>query len=131
MDTAHAITHRFIDALHTLEREGDVGALSELVTSEAPVVSLDGAGGRTGPEGMQELFTQYLAQFETIETTFTAVTESETRAALEWTSAATLKDGHDLTYDGVTILDLEDERVSRFRTIYDSAAFVRPPGETE
>jgi len=108
----------FIDALHTLEAGGDTQLLAALVASGAEVLSIDGHGPRHGPAGMTELLTQYLRQFEHVETTFTRITENDTRATLEWSSDAVLTGGHPVTYT--------DGQITRFRTVYDSGALLRP-----
>jgi hypothetical protein len=45
---------------------------------------------------------------------------------LVWTSDGALKGGHPIRYRGTSILEVEGDKVRRFETIYDSAAFVRP-----
>lgn len=122
---------RFVDALHSLEAGGDTPPFAALVTSSAEVLSIDGHGPRHGPAGMTELFTQYLAQFEHVETTFTRITENNTRAALEWSSDAVLTGGHPVTYTGITILDHTDGQITRFRTTYDSGALLRLQATTQ
>lgn len=116
----------FLDALHTLEADHDPGPLAALVTPDADVLSIDGHGPREGPEGMSELFTQYLDQFDRIETTFTRINENDAQAALEWSSDAELTGGHPVTYTGITILDHTHGAITRFRTVYDSGALLRP-----
>ena len=45
------------------------------------------------------------------------------RVALEWSSDATLTDGRPITYRGVTVIDLDGDKVGKLRTYYDSAQF--------
>ena len=123
-------TRRFIAGLRKLEQDGNLDALADLFTEDAEVKSIDGHGPRTGPDGIRELFGEYLKQFDRISTTFTQVTEGENHAALEWSSDATLPGGHDITYTGITVIDLDGESVSGFRTCYDSAALMRPTAGT-
>ena len=123
-------TRRFIAGLRKLEQDDNLDALADLFTDDAEVKSIDGHGPRTGPEGIRELFGEYLRQFERISTTFTQVTEGERHAALEWSSDATLPGGHRITYTGITVIDLDGESVSGFRTCYDSAALLRPTAGT-
>jgi ketosteroid isomerase-like protein len=117
---------RFIDALHTLEAGGDTQPLTGLVAASAEVLSIDGFGPRHGPDGMSELFTQYHEQFDHVETTFTRMTDNDTGATLEWSSDAVLLGGNPVAYTGITILDYTDGQITRFRTIYDSSALLRP-----
>ncbi len=119
----------FIDALHAVDSQRDPAPLAEMVSDDAKVNSIDGHGTRTGPDGMTELFTQYLKQLEKVSTTFTRVTESENRAALEWTSEVTVAGG-DTSYDGVTIIETDGGKVTDFRTVYDSGALLRPTAGT-
>ncbi len=119
-------TRQFIAALRHLEQNRDLEPMGSLFTDEAVVTSIDGHGPRTGPAGITALFEEYLTQFDEIRTTFTQVTEGEDHAALEWTSEAVRAGGHPVTYTGVTIIDLDDDRVTGFRTVYDSAALMGP-----
>ena len=119
-------TRRFIAALRHLEQTRELDDMAALFTDDAEVKSIDGHGTRTGPDGIRALFDEYLRQFDELRTTFTQVTEGTAHAALEWTTEAVRAGGHGVTYDGVTIIDLDGDRVTGFRTIYDSAALMGP-----
>ena len=127
LEFAHGTTRAFVDALHELERSGDTGPMASLFTDDAAVQSIDGHDERTGPEGISELFTTYRKQFDQLATTFTAVTEDDGGAALEWSTDATGVDGRDISYRGVTVIDLDGDTITRFSTIYDSAALLQRP----
>lgn len=119
-------TRQFIAALRHLEQKRDLGPMAGLFTDEAEVTSIDGHGPRYGPDGITALFDEYLRQFDEVRTTFTQVTEGENHAALEWSTDAVRAGGHPVTYTGVTIIDLDGDRVTGFRTVYDSAALMGP-----
>ena len=119
-------TRRFIAALRHLESTRDLAPMAALFSAAAPVSSIDGHGTRTGPDGITALFEEYLRQFDEVRTTFTQVTEGENHAALEWSTDAVRAGGHDVTYTGVTIIDLDGGAVTGFRTVYDSAALMGP-----
>jgi ketosteroid isomerase-like protein len=70
---------------------------------------------------------EYRDQFRELSTTFVNAVEGSGQCALEWTSKATMPDGHPVEYRGVTVLDLDGERIARLRTYYDSAVFVSAP----
>lgn len=123
-DTRHETTARFMAALHALERDGSTADLVGLTSPDAEVVSIDGHGPRRGPDGTDALFSQYRAQFDRLDTTFTQVTEDESRAALEWRTEATLAGGRDVTYTGVTVVELGDDAVTGIRVCYDSGALL-------
>ena len=72
----------------------------------------------------------FAALFDSISTTFYDVVEGGDRVALEWSSDATLTDGRPITYRGVTVIDLDGDKVSRLRTYYDSAQFTATTATT-
>lgn len=125
----HAIedetTRRFTAALRILEQKGDLDPMAELFTDDAEVLSIDGHGPRSGKDGIRELFTEYVKQFDRLSTTFTQVTEQGDRAALEWSTDAT-RGEHTITYTGVTVIDKDGDKVTGFRTLYDSAKIMQP-----
>lgn len=129
-DVRDDTTSRFMSALQGLEKDGDTGPMAELFTEDAEVLSIDGHGPRSGPEGISALFTQYVEQFETLATTFTQAVEGDGHAALEWRTQATRPGGHEVTYTGVTVIDLDGDKVRGFRTVYDSAALLAPTAGT-
>lgn len=118
-------TRRFIAALRKVEQDGDLDGLATLFTDDAEVRSIDGHGPRRGQDGIRELFGEYVGQFESLRTTFTQVTEGEEHAALEWTTQAVRPGGHEVEYTGVTVIDLDGDRCSGFRTVYDSARLMQ------
>jgi hypothetical protein len=53
------------------------------------------------------------------------VTEKDGTAFLEWTSHGSI-DGQAFDYDGVSVLESDDDRITAFRTYFDPATS-RPP----
>ena len=119
-------SQQFADALQKLESSGDNADLlaqfadgAELSRPEA-----DRSDTESDPSAFWDA---YQAQFDGIETTFSAVDEAGDRGILEWTSTGKLSTGRDIEYRGVSLLTFgEDDKVSRFATYYDTAAFVEP-----
>ncbi len=123
-DTARADT--FSKALQQMEQSGDatelVAQFSEGAELKRP--ELDHSQGATDPE---KFWSAYREQFSEISTDFTHVAEADDIAVLEWSSKATLAAGRSIEYAGVSLLTFDDEdKVSRFSTYYDTAAFVVP-----
>ena len=55
------------------------------------------------------------------------MSESGDLGLLEWTSSGRLSTDRDITYRAVSILEFDDDdRVARFATYYDTAAFLEP-----
>ena len=78
------------------------------------------------PTALSELFAP-----DATPTTFVNVVEGTDEFALEWTSTGTLTDDRSITYRGVTVIDLDGEKIVRLRTYYDTAAFtLTPAGRT-
>ena len=119
----------FADALQTFEKDGDVAAFAALFADNAVTQRLDARGERRGE--VEQFWKEYRDQFSSISTSFSDVVEGGGRVALEWTSDATLTDGRPLQYRGVTVLDLDGDKISNLRTYYDSAQFTPSTAATQ
>ena len=49
---------------------------------------------------------------------------------MEWTGKGELKNGQPIEYRGVSIIEHDGQKVSAFRTYYDSAAFLAPEAKS-
>ena len=121
----HDLTERFADALHRIDADRDTGPMLELTADDAELMKLDGNHRATGREGAKTFWEDYRNVFGDLETTFTHTVVGEDIAALEWTSTGTLRSGKPFEYNGVTVIQGNDEKVSGVRTYYDSAAFLQ------
>lgn len=124
------VARRFMEALQGAERTGEVGPLVELFADDAELSKLAGVEPRRGREGAIQFWRDYLGAFEQIRSTFSLVVEGAGAVALEWVSEGALPGGRPIRYAGVSLLEFDDGRVRRFRTYYDSAAFVSPATPT-
>jgi ketosteroid isomerase-like protein len=120
---------RFATALQTFEKDGDVAAFAALFADDAVTQRFDARGERRGE--VEQFWQEYHAQFESISTTFYDVVEGGDRFALEWTSDAVLADGRPLQYRGVTVIDLDGEKITKLSTYYDSAQFAAIPANAD
>ncbi len=121
----HNLTERFADALHRIDSHRDTGPMVELTADDAELMKLDGNHQATGKDGARTFWEDYRNVFGDLETTFTHTVVGEDIAALEWTSTGTLRSGKPFEYNGVTVIQGDDETVSGVRTYYDSAAFLQ------
>jgi ketosteroid isomerase-like protein len=119
----------FATGLQTFEKDGDVAGLAALFADDAVTQRFDARGERRGE--VEQFWQEYRAQFQSISTTFYDVVEGGDRVALEWTSDATLTDGRPLQYRGVTVLDLDGDKIARLSTYYDSAQFAAVAATTD
>ena len=120
----NSVTTRFIDALGTLESSNDPSQIVSLFAEGAELSSPE-VSGRTTSEP-QQFWEAYRAQFGDVRSEFGTVDDSGRTAVLEWTSQGTLATGRPIKYAGVSLLTVDDDKVSRFATYYDTAAFVAP-----
>ena len=127
-DTQNALAADFMRRLQQIEETGDVGPLVELFAADATLAGI--VDGRThhGTDGAKQFWTEYLSGFQKVHSDFSHVGDGESLAVLEWTSRGTLKAGTPIEYRGCSILEIaggkDGPKVKRFRTYYDSAAFL-------
>ena len=115
---------KFIDGLRQSEQSHDPGPVAALFADDAELANLTHT--RKGAAGARQFWDEYLKAFKAVKSDFFAVNEAAGFAVLEWTSTGELPTGAPITYTGVSVLETAGGRVTRFRTYYDSAAFVAP-----
>ncbi len=114
------IANQFIEALRALEDTKDVEPLAALYAPDALVGNLLTPDHFHGPDGARTFWTEYRGTFESARSTFRNVIAGQGSAALEWTTEGTGFEGTPLSYAGVTVLEIEDGKVSR------SSAYFNP-----
>jgi ketosteroid isomerase-like protein len=122
------MAQRFADALQRTEEARDPEHLVPLFAEDAQLHNL--AIADQGVEGARDFWQTYLDQFDQIRSEFSHLIEQESQAALVWTSKGALRGGRPITYRGVSIIEFDGEKVHRFETVYDSAAFLRADAPT-
>ena len=120
---ASEIAEKFMDALQTIEKENEVDALVKLFSDKAELTRMTHKTYE-GKDEAQRFWKEYLEPFDEISTEFFKVTEDDETVVLEWESKGKLANGHDIHYRGVSSFDTQGDEVVRFRTYYDSAAFL-------
>lgn len=71
-----------------------------------------------GQDGAREFWTQYRKTFDEMKSTFRNIFATDGRAALEWTTEGT-EEGDTVSYEGVSILEIEGDEVKRFMAYFD------------
>ncbi len=56
--------------------------------------------------------------FDKVHSTFRNEIITDGVTALEWTTSGTSSDGHEFEYDGVSILETDGERITRFHAYF-------------
>ncbi|MDF8265957.1 nuclear transport factor 2 family protein [Luteipulveratus flavus] len=74
-----------------------------------------------------EFWEHYLSPLASSATEFISVREAGDEAVLEWQSTGELATGRPIEYAGVSLLTFDDQdKIARFATYFDTAAFVAP-----
>ncbi len=122
------VAKAFIEALWTLEETKDAGPLTALYAENASVGNVIAPDQYRGPDGARKFWTEYRGSFDTAKSQFRNVIASDGGAALEWTTEGTSFSGSPLSYSGVTILEIEGEKVTRSSAYFDPSALGRQMG---
>jgi steroid delta-isomerase-like uncharacterized protein len=110
---------KFKEALWKLEEDRDVEALVEIHTEDCSVGNIAVPKTFDGHEGLREFWTNYRNTFDEMKSEFSNVFADEAgHAALEWTTNAT-EDDKNVSYAGVSILEIEGGKVKRFMAYFD------------
>ncbi len=111
----------FVEALRKLEEDRDVEPLVEIHAEDCEVGNVSVSEIFRGHEGLREFWTEYRKTFGEMKSTFRNVFAAGDVAALEWTTEGT-SNGNTVTYDGVSILEIEGGKVRRFMAYFDPRA---------
>ena len=113
------VANRFVEALRKLEEDRDLEVLVAIHTEDCDVGNVAVSKTFNGHEGLREFWTGYRNTFDRMKSEFRNVFADEAgRAALEWTTEGT-SNGNTVSYDGVSILEIEGDKVDRFRAYFD------------
>jgi SnoaL-like domain len=114
---ASRVTNTFTRRDTKLEEDRDVEPLVEIHTEDCEVSYVSVPQALEGNEGLRESWSEYCKTFGEVKSTFRNVFVTEDRAALEWTTEAT-SDGDQVSYDGVSILEIEGGTVRRLMAYF-------------
>lgn len=128
MAQEQGMADRFISALAQLEEGREVEPLIALYGDDADVGNINVPERFHGPDGARRFWTEYRGTFDTMKSEFRNVIATPERIALEWTTRGTSVDGKPIEYDGVSILEVEGETVTRFRAYFDPSDLGRQIG---
>jgi steroid delta-isomerase-like uncharacterized protein len=118
---ANEVADGFVEALRKLEEDRDVEALVEIHTEDCEVGNVAVSQTFRGHDGLREFWTEYRKTFGEMKSTFRNVFATEEGAALEWTTEGT-SDGDTVSYDGMSILEVEGGKIRRFMAYFDTRA---------
>ena len=118
--------NRFIEALGRLEAERDLEPVVQLFAPECEVGNVVSPEKFRGLEGAREFWgAKYRDTFGEVRSTFRNVFVNDGGAVLEWTTEGTANDGTPVKYDGVSILEIDGDEITRFRAYFDAGQLGR------
>jgi steroid delta-isomerase-like uncharacterized protein len=114
------VAKRFIEALEKLETSRDLEAIVAVFSEGCEVGNIIAPEKFQGRERAREFWTKYRDTFGEMRSTFRNIIATDGRVALEWTTTGTAANGEPINYEGVSILEIEDEAVTRFQAYFDA-----------
>ena len=112
---------KFIEALRKLESENDLDTIVSLFADNAEIGNVTVTESMSGTEGARKFWKNYRDTFDKIESNFHNIIGLDGVSALEWTSKGTSKNGSEIDYDGVSILEMEEDKITRFFAYFNPA----------
>ena len=113
------VADKFVEALWKLEEERDVEALVEIHTDDCDVGNVAVSRTFSGHDGLREFWTSYRDTFGDMKSEFRNVFADDAgHAALEWNTSGQAN-GNEVSYEGVSLLEIRNGKVSRFRAYFD------------
>jgi steroid delta-isomerase-like uncharacterized protein len=113
------VANKFVEALWKLEQDRDVEALVEIHADDCDVGNVAVPRTFSGHDGLREFWTSYRDTFGDMKSEFRNVFADDAgHAALEWNTSAQAN-GNEVSYDGVSLLEIQNGKVTRFRAYFD------------
>lgn len=122
---ADGMAERFIAALGRLEADRDADALVALYADDAETGNVNTPEGFSGPDGARTFWTEYRGTFGEMKSEFRNRIDAGERIALEWTTTGTSIEGEPVEYSGVSIIEVQGDKVARFQAYFDPSALGR------
>ena len=111
---AEKTAEKFINALGELEANSDVEPIAALFADDCEIGNVVMAESSHAAKGAREFWTNYRGTFGEVNSEFKNKIYSDDTAALEWTTTGTNTDGHKIKYDGVSVLETDGDKITRF-----------------
>ncbi len=116
------VAEQFIEALRALEESRDLEKIVGVHAEDCEVGNIISPEKFHGHNGAREFWTKYRDTFGEVRSEFRNRIITDTRAALEWTTSGTTTNGAPINYDGVSLLEIEGDRITRFRAYFNAGS---------
>ncbi len=107
----------FIGALNKLEADRDLDTIVGLFSENCEIGNVVTEDKNIGA---REFWTSYRGSFDKVNSTFRNEIIMDGAAALEWKTTGTNSEGHEFEYEGVSILEIKDDKITRFHAYFDA-----------
>ncbi len=105
----------FIDALGKLEADRDLETIVSLFKEDCQI-------GNVVTEdkdiSVHDFWTSYRKSFDKVQSTFHNEIVTDKATALEWKTTGTSSEGHEFEYEGVSILEINGDKITRFHAYF-------------
>lgn len=108
------LAEKFIEALSELESSENADNIASLFTDDSEIGNSTLTESFKGIEGAREFWTNYRKTFGEVKSEFKNKVISDNVSALEWTTTGTSADGNEINYGGVSILETDGDKITRF-----------------
>lgn len=116
---AEETVRNFVEALEKLESQGDLEGIVGLFADDCEVGNNGMPEPLHGKEGAHRFWATYRETLGAARSTFRSQIVTPERAALEWTTQGQA-DGKAYRYEGVSVLEIDGGRITRFRAFFDA-----------
>lgn len=107
------IAEKFVAALHKLEESRETDEIVSLYADNAEIANVVAPVKFEGQDGARNFWTKYRETFGEMRSEFRNQIYGEQSAALEWTTRGNANHEHEIVYSGVTILEIENDKITR------------------
>ncbi len=107
----------FIGALNKLEADRDLETICGLFSENCEIGNVVTEDKNIGA---REFWKSYRGSFDKVNSTFRNEIIMDGAAALEWKTTGTNSEGHEFEYEGVSILEIKDDKITRFHAYFDA-----------
>ena len=122
------VAERFKEALWKVEEDQDLEPMMDVLSEDCEVGNVAVPKTFHGQDEAREFWTQYRKTFDEMKSTFRNIFADDGLAALEWTTEGT-EEGDTVSYEGVSVLEIEGDEVKRFMAYFDPSYLNRQIGD--
>ncbi len=119
------VADRFIEALRQLEERQELELLLDTFAARCEIRNVVVSEKFQGRDGARRFWTTYRATFGEMRSTFRSRIVANSHIALEWSTEGTTNGGVFVHYDGVSVLEVEADKIVRFRAYFDAGSLSR------